>query len=91
MDVDEKNGKALDAQIASEGRIARFIQCDVSKAKDVKKVIEQIEKQFGALDILYNNASVYLANADGIITDIAEETWDRVISINLKSIYLFCK
>jgi len=50
-----------------------------------------LRDKFGALHVIYNNASVYLPNADGIITDIDEQTWDKIISINLKSIYLFCK
>ena len=48
---------------------ATFVQCDVSKSADVQKVIAAAE---GKLDIIYNNAGVYLSGKDGRITDIDE-------------------
>ena len=43
------------------------------------------------MDVLYNNAGIFWTGHDGKITDIAEADWDRVIAINLKSVYLFTK
>ena len=67
---------------------ATFVQCDVSKSADVQKVIAAAE---GKLDIIYNNAGVYLSGKDGRITDIDEDIWEKVMGINLRSVYLFCK
>ena len=67
---------------------ATFVQCDVSKSADVQKVIAAAE---GKLDIIYNNAGVYLSGKDGRITDIEEDIWEKVMGINLRSVYLFCK
>ena len=50
----------------------------------VKKVIER----FGHIDVLYNNAGV---NHFGKIVDVKEEDWDRVMTVNVKSVYLTCK
>lgn len=82
-DVNETAGTA-----AAKETGARFIPCDVSKSGDVRRVIDAAE---GKLDILYNNAGVYWNKKDGRITDIAEEDWERILAINLRSVFLFCK
>lgn len=91
VDVNESGGKPVVAEIESNGGNGIFLRVDVSKDSEVKGAIEHVEKEYGALSVLYNNASVYLAEEDGCVTDIAEDTWDKVLSINLKSVYLFCK
>jgi NAD(P)-dependent dehydrogenase (short-subunit alcohol dehydrogenase family) len=53
--------------------------------------MEGLEKDYGRLDVLYNNASVFLPGRDGRIADIGEEDWDRILAINLKSVYLCCR
>ncbi|MBR1966468.1 MAG: SDR family oxidoreductase [Lentisphaeria bacterium] len=82
-DIDEKAGMETAAAIG-----AVFVKCDVSKSEDVQKVIAACD---GKLDILYNNAGVYLAGRDGRITDVSEDIWEKVIAINLRSVFLFCK
>ena len=82
-DINEEAGR----QAASETG-ATFVRCDVSKSADVQAVVAAAE---GKLDILYNNAGVYLNGKDGRITDIDEEIWEKVIAINLRSVFLFCK
>lgn len=82
-DVNEEAGK----KAASETG-ALFVKCDVSCSADVQKVIAAAD---GKLDILYNNAGVYWNGRDGRISDIAEDDWERIIAINLRSVYLFCK
>ena len=67
---------------------AVFVQCDVSKSDDVRRVIAAAGEK---IDVIYNNAGVYLSGRDGRITDIDEDIWERVIAINLRSVYLFCK
>jgi len=64
-----------------------FVRCDVSKAADVQAAVAQC----GTVNVLYNNAGIFWTGHDGKITDISEEDWDRVIAINLKSVYLFTK
>ena len=82
-DIDEKTG-----QEAASAAGAEFIRCDVSNSEDVRKVIAAAN---GKLDVLYNNAGVFWNGRDGRITDIDEAVWEKVIAINLRSVFLFCK
>jgi NAD(P)-dependent dehydrogenase (short-subunit alcohol dehydrogenase family) len=70
---------------------AVFIKCDVSDDNSVKNAFEEIAAACGKIDVLYNNASVYLGGRDGKITDIEPEIWRKVIAINLDSIYYCCR
>ena len=82
-DINEKDGKETAAAAGAE-----FVRCDVSCSEDVRKVIDAAD---GKLDVLYNNAGVYWNGRDGRITDIDEKIWEKVIAINLRSVFLFCK
>ena len=81
-DINAEKGEKAAAEIG-----ATFVKCDVSKAADVENVV----KVAGTVDVLYNNAGIFWTGHDGRITDIDESDWDRVIAINLKSVYLFAK
>ena len=82
-DIDEKTGQETASAAGAE-----FVRCDVSKSEDVRKVIAAAN---GKLDVLYNNAGVFWNGRDGRITDIDEAVWEKVIAINLRSVFLFCK
>ena len=69
---------------AARGRAIPF-QCDVSCAKDVKKLFEKTLKEFGKVDILVNNAGIFPFVQ---FKDMTEEQWDKVIDVNLKSVFL---
>lgn len=81
-DINAEKGEKAAAEIG-----ATFVKCDVSNAADVENVV----KTAGMVDVLYNNAGIFWTGHDGKITDISEADWDRVIAINLKSVYLFTK
>ncbi|MFV8326345.1 SDR family oxidoreductase [Flavobacterium sp. ZS1P14] len=75
--------------IKEMGGEAIFIKCDVSKATDVKAMVEKTIAAFGRLDYAYNNAGIEGASAP--TQDCTEENWDKTISINLKGIWLCMK
>ena len=81
-DINAEKGETAAAEIG-----ATFLRCDVSKAVDVENAV----KAAGSVNVLYNNAGIFWTGHDGKITDISEADWDRVIAINLKSVYLFSK
>jgi len=67
---------------------AEFIQGDVSKAFDAKKMVDGTIARFGRLDILFNNAGISIG---GLAEDMTEEEWDQVIGVNLKGAFLVSK
>jgi NAD(P)-dependent dehydrogenase (short-subunit alcohol dehydrogenase family) len=87
-DIDEADGQATVQQIADAGGRAIFVHCDVTRADDVKRLVEETVAAFGGVDVLHNNAGVVKY---GTVVDMPEEDWDRVIAINLKGAFLTCK
>lgn len=63
---------------------ARFFKTDVSKAVEVKSLIDYTVREFGGLDILVNNAGIGLT---GEIASMEDEMWEKVISINLNGVF----
>ncbi|MGB9669023.1 MAG: SDR family NAD(P)-dependent oxidoreductase, partial [Anaerolineales bacterium] len=75
-------------EINYKGNSAIFIHGDVTKAEQCEKVVEETVKTFGGVDILFNNAGI-IRRAN--VLETTEEEWDRVMAINVKSIFLMCK
>ncbi len=63
---------------------ALAIYCDASKSEDVNKAVSKVEKEFGGVDILINNAGV---DEFALFTDITDEMWHRMIDTNLSSAF----
>ena len=85
-DVNVKEGDETLETIVDAGGEAIFVKADVSRAADVKALVESVVKQYGRLDCAFNNAGV--DNLHFPVGDLAEEEWDRVIGINLKGTML---
>ena len=63
-------------------------QGDVSKEQDVKRAVNEFYKQYGKIDILFNNAGIYEA---GSVVDTTMDVWDRTMDINVKGVFLVSK
>jgi 3-oxoacyl-[acyl-carrier protein] reductase len=74
-------------KVSPEQRSACYL-ADVSKSKEVDGVVDQIVKEWGRIDILVNNAGI---TRDNLLMKMGEEDWDRVIEVNLKSVYNTCR
>jgi 3-oxoacyl-[acyl-carrier protein] reductase len=83
------NGHAAQAVATSIGNGAIAVRTDVSKGPDVEAAVLATTQAFGGLDILVNNAGV--AHRRGPLAEVSEEEFDRVLAVNLKSIYLFAR
>lgn len=89
-DVVVDSGEETVKNIKSAGGTALFVKADVSKENEVKALVDAAIAAFGRVDILYNNAGI-MPSADGSVTDLNEELWDRILDVNLKSTFLCTK
>jgi NAD(P)-dependent dehydrogenase (short-subunit alcohol dehydrogenase family) len=91
-DVADKEGEASVERAAARGAEALFVRCDVTRSEDVRRLVSTTLDRFGQLDVLFNNAGIVSPEFPvGSVTEAGEEAWDRVIDVNLKSIYLVSK
>ncbi len=86
--LEDKDGDTIKG-IKAEGSEALFIKCDVSKASDVKAMIDQTISMFGRIDFAFNNAGI--EGIMGQTHECTEENWDKTIGVNLKGIWLCMK
>lgn len=87
-DIDQLNGKQISDAILEQGGEALFVACDVTSEREVRYAVEQTVEQYGKIDVLHNNAAIAL---NGMITDLEEERWNKVINTNLSSVFRGCK
>lgn len=83
-----ESGDETAKQARERGAEAVFLKADVSKAKDWEATVKLAVKNYGKIDVLYNNAGIGMYRS---FLETSEEDWDRVISVDLKSVYLGCK
>jgi 3-oxoacyl-[acyl-carrier protein] reductase len=86
VDINREAARAVAAAIGN-GAIA--VHADVSKGPDVEAAVQATTRAFGGLDILVNNAGV--AHTRGPLAEVSEAEFDRVLAVNLKSIFLFAR
>jgi NAD(P)-dependent dehydrogenase (short-subunit alcohol dehydrogenase family) len=89
-EIADDAGRKTAADIEEAGGRAHFVHADVSRGDDVRAMVEEAEKTYGRLNVLFNNAGVF-PDADGSVIDTDESTWDFVLRVNLKGIFLGCK
>jgi 3-oxoacyl-[acyl-carrier protein] reductase len=75
-------------EIKRYGQEVIATQADVSKANDVQRLVKITHEKFGRIDVLVNNAGV---GKKGSVADTTEEDWDRIMAVNLKSVFLLSK
>jgi len=87
-DINEVDGVEVEKQIKNSGGEATFIHTDVTKESDVQILISTTVNNYGKLDILVNNAGILL---EGSVTSTTQGDWQKVLDINLSSVYLCCR
>lgn len=88
MDISESQAEALIQEIQALGGRAVFICGDVTLSQDCQRAVDVTLRELGRLDILFNNAGI-IRRAD--VVETSEEDWDRVMNVNVKSIFLMSK
>lgn len=90
VDAAEESGIETVEAVRTEGGDAAFVRADVSDEAQVEAMVAFATETYGALHVLYNNAGIFPAD-DGGVTETAVATWDRVMDVNLKGVWLGCK
>ncbi|ADF39693.1 MULTISPECIES: glucose 1-dehydrogenase [Priestia] len=75
-------------EIERLGRKCFIVNCDLENASEVSEAISSVVAYFGKLDILVNNAGIQRRSP---AVDFAEEDWDAVMNVNLKTVWLLCQ
>ena len=87
-DILEKEAEAVAKEIKAAGGQSLAVMADVSSAADVARLVEATIKACGRIDILVNNAGIA---RDQLLVRMSEEDWDRVLDVDLKSVFLCTK
>jgi NAD(P)-dependent dehydrogenase (short-subunit alcohol dehydrogenase family) len=82
--ADVGDGTETAESIVRANGTARYIKTDVSKAADVKALVEQVTAEFGTIDILVNNAAIFAKLGNKKFQDISSEEFDAVMAVNVR-------
>jgi NAD(P)-dependent dehydrogenase (short-subunit alcohol dehydrogenase family) len=85
---DEKAGGATVEQIKEEGADAIFVAADIGNPDQIKQCVDTVISKYGRVDVLVNDAAMMTFKP---IVDLEIEEWDKVMAVNLRSVFLFCK
>ena len=95
IDLDQSGGEAVVKAISGVtrpeggcGGAAIFVHGDVTQAGDCQRAVHETIAAFGGIDILFNNAGIIRR---ATVLETTEEEWDRVMAVNVKSIYLLSR
>jgi NAD(P)-dependent dehydrogenase (short-subunit alcohol dehydrogenase family) len=89
-DVLGDQAEAAVAEIEANGGSAKAVAVDVSDEDQVRSMVRVAVDTYGSLDVLFNNAGIFPGD-DGGILDTPPETWERVMQVNLKGVWLGCR
>jgi NAD(P)-dependent dehydrogenase (short-subunit alcohol dehydrogenase family) len=88
VDLNQQGGLEVVREITSAGGRAAFECADVTCAVDCRRVVERTVREFGGIHVLCNNAGIIRRAS---VLEISEEEWDRVMAVNVKSVFLLCR
>ena len=89
-EFDEAAGSQTVASVQEAGGEATFVRTDVSQESDAKAMVDHAVATYGWVDVLYNNAGV-MPEPDHSVIDTDVATWDKVMAVNLRGVFLGCK
>jgi NAD(P)-dependent dehydrogenase (short-subunit alcohol dehydrogenase family) len=89
-DIDEGAGESTVAAVRASGGVATFVRANVAEWDDCRAMVAAAVDTYGGLHVLYNNAGIFPGD-DGGALDTPQETWRRVMAINLEGVWLCCR
>lgn len=87
-DLNEEHGNQVAQEIIQNHGEAIFSKCDVGDAPDIRSVVDAAVARWGRIDIIVNDAAMMTFEP---VVDLADEDFDKVLNVNLRSVFLFCK
>src|SRR5690242_5181879 len=88
VDLNEQHGNATVKEITDSKGHAIFAKCNVGDPAEVRAAVKTALDKWGKIDIVVNDAAMMTFKP---IVDLPEEDWDKVLNVNLRSVFLFCK
>ena len=88
VDLKEEHGRKTLQAIEAAGGQAIFAKADVGKPNEIKASIDAAVSKWGRLDVVVNDAAMMTFKP---IVDLPDEDWDRVLGVNLRAVFLYCK
>ncbi|HEX7472711.1 MAG TPA: glucose 1-dehydrogenase [Candidatus Limnocylindrales bacterium] len=86
----EEAGAETVRLVREDGGTASFVKVDVASEASARDMIEETIATYGRVDVLYNNAGI-MPEADHSVIDTDVATWDQVMAVNVRGVYLGCK
>ncbi len=83
----DSKAKEVQNEIGKLGKKCQTYKGDISKKDIVKTIVRDVQKEFGRIDVLVNNAGIWTY---GEIDTMKEDVWDQTVDVNLKGTFLFC-
>lgn len=83
-DMNYEMALEVEKELTEKKLSALALQADVSNVEDIQKMVDKAAGRFGDIHILINNAGIFHSTP---IEDVTEEEWDRMVAINLKSVF----
>jgi 3-oxoacyl-[acyl-carrier protein] reductase len=92
-DLDGEGATRVAEQLSQDGPAALAVQTDVADEQQVQRLIATVTERFGRVDVLINNAAMFsrVPMSRVGIEDLTVDEWDRMMTINLRSVFLCCR
>lgn len=88
FDISERSGKKVIEELKQKGYNPLLFVGDVSRSADVKRMVKGAVAKLGGIDVLFNNAGILV---EGTVEKVSEKDWDRIMSVNVKGVFLMSK
>ena len=88
VDLNDDHGRQTVESITAHGGQAVFAKADVSRSADVQNAVKVAVEKWGKIDVVVNDAAMMTFLK---VVDLSESDWDKVLAVNLKAVFLFCK
>lgn len=90
-EINYDKAQEVGKEIEKNGGEVLVVKTDVTSAKDTEEMAKKTVERFGRIDILVNNAAIYYGVQMKPFTEITEAEWDKMMTVNVKGIWLCCK